>query len=462
MTGRFERVDDRDGSPPVKIQTGRASRFRHVQAPHWVLLMKDLPHAAFRLYCILLAHANHERGDGKAWPTEQTLAEMMGYSRRQSITPLVKVLVELGLLDVEEVRYGSNRSRRRNVYTVHEEPAAGWEGIANLQEFYAARKAAASAAADVDQTPAPEGSGPAGAEADAGGAAPRPAPAAASAGKRGRGTGEGGRRPRASGTRRPAAGRRMTKEQGAALRAVEAAWPAPVKEQLPKHRPRVLRDTILLALDGRTPEQLVERIRRRWIWHNWDLKHEDGEIKSYVAVAVALVRPPTDCPDAGCEDGVMIDTGQPCRTCQTRREERRRDHRRGALPKPRGGAPALERPECASPTCSTVWGGEGEPPEGWMCRQCREQAERDEREAAEAAARLRERLAAENAALEETRTVKEQTQALKAAEEARIRGVLQARGLYGERLDWAVRQYIGLWHPGASLDLDAVLASTVP
>ena len=444
--------DELDGPPPLDIRKGRATRFKHAKAPHWVLLMTALPHNAFRLYGILMAHANQERGDGRVWPTEQTLAELMGYARRQSIIPLVKILEDLDLLEVESVRYGTNNSRQRNVYTVHEEPAKGWEGIANLQEWYAARKAVAAAAAAAEKK--------------------RPAPAASNGGVGAGSPGTngsrvtsalgkgGGRRARET---RPAAARgagaRMNRAQAAAVKTVEAAWPAPLAERLPAYRPPVLRDTILAALDGRTVEQLVERVRRRWDKHGWSRKHEDGEIESYVAVAVALVRPSKDCPDASCEDGLMIDSGELCRACQTRRTDHRRDRRRGVVPEQRDSGPPPERQECAGPQCSTVWAGDGSPPEDWMCRSCREQTERDEQEAAAAAEHLRLKLAEEQRAVDKLQAQDDVVRELEAAEEARARELFGARGLWGERLDWAVTCYMGAWRPGHTPDVDEVAAA---
>ncbi|WP_455403027.1 helix-turn-helix domain-containing protein [Streptomyces bambusae] len=53
-----------------------------------------------------------------------------------------------------------------------------------------------------------------------------------------------------------------------AIRTVEAGWPSDLAALLPTHRPAVLRQAVLEALDhGRTPQQLVDRIRRRWRAH---------------------------------------------------------------------------------------------------------------------------------------------------------------------------------------------------
>ncbi|NEE32845.1 hypothetical protein G3M53_46310, partial [Streptomyces sp. SID7982] len=138
-------LDELDG-PPVEFRRGRRSRYRFAMTPQWVLLMTELSHPAFRLYCLMLAHVSSERDDQLVWPHQKTLAKMMGYSRKASVPPLVKLLLQLELIEVEEKRYGHNNSRRRNIYTVHEEPPAHWRGWASLEEFYAAEKAERKAA----------------------------------------------------------------------------------------------------------------------------------------------------------------------------------------------------------------------------------------------------------------------------------------------------------------------------
>ncbi|GGT79650.1 helix-turn-helix domain-containing protein [Streptomyces althioticus] len=185
-------------------------------------------------------------------------------------------------------------------------------------------------------------------------------------------------------------GKRMSKEQAAAVAMVEAAWPAELAERLPKYRPDVIRDAILQALDGgRTAEQLAARVRRRWTAHGYAEALLPGGkgIGSPVGVAVGLVRPSTDCPDPMCEDGVTIHVGDACPKCEQRRLDRKADRRQGRVPdqrKDRGPAPEwwdCENPECAKP-------GKGPKPEDGLCAPCREEfrtaAERLQRELAAA------------------------------------------------------------------------------
>lgn len=116
----------------------RTLRFRYMAVPEWVLLLTDLPHAAFRLYCMLLAHAD---GDGRASLEQKTLVELMGYGNRSSLGPPLRALQAHGLVEVEEFRYGPNNSRRGNIYVVRREPQADWEGLASVQESQASRPA---------------------------------------------------------------------------------------------------------------------------------------------------------------------------------------------------------------------------------------------------------------------------------------------------------------------------------
>jgi hypothetical protein len=162
---------------------------------------------------------------------------------------------------------------------------------------------------------------------------------------------------------------RLTRQQAAAVRTVEAALPSVLVGLLPKYRPPVLRDAVLEALESRTPGQLAARVERRWHAHGYaDAHHSvDGKgIGSPVGVAVALVRPSVDCPDLMCEDGTTIDTGQPCRVCEERRAGRK--GRRGQSPAETPvGSPVAAWWECSD--CRAPVRGE-KPSEDAVCRDC--------------------------------------------------------------------------------------------
>lgn len=181
----------------------------------------------------------------------------------------------------------------------------------------------------------------------------------------------------------------MTREQAAAVRMVEEALPPELVELLPKKRPAVIRNTILAALSTRDAAHLAERINRRWSSHNYAAAHYGGKgLGSPVGVVVGLVRPPKDCPDLGCEDGQMIDTGTECRACAQRRAGRRDDHRAGRTRNSEGTAPLWA---CSIPECPVSGRGPGHP--SGLCPACRVEA----KEAEEAGTALQARWEAEEA-----------------------------------------------------------------
>ncbi|WP_254211705.1 hypothetical protein [Streptomyces sp. ADI95-16] len=151
---------------------------------------------------------------------------------------------------------------------------------------------------------------------------------------------------------------------------MEAAWPRELAALLPDHRPSVLREAILQALDGgRTAHQLVQRIQRRWWTHGYARALAEGQLASPVGVAVALVRPSTDCPDPMCEDGVTLHLGDGCPKC----EQRRTDRRRGQVPGSREKEPAPHWWECDGQGCTAA--GKGPRPADGLCWQCQERVE---------------------------------------------------------------------------------------
>jgi hypothetical protein len=99
---------------------------------------------------------------------------------------------------------------------------------------------------------------------------------------------------------------RLSREQRAALRVVEAALPRPLLAQLPGQRiPGNNHRAVLAALDARTPEQIAERIGRRWVGWGFEPAFHDGQIRNPIGAAMALLGPTPYCPDPSCEDGVM-------------------------------------------------------------------------------------------------------------------------------------------------------------
>ncbi len=129
-----------DDFRPERFRPGRRSRFKTARTAQWALLMTALSDAGYRAYSLMCAHVSSTREDTDVWPHQKTLAQMMG-KRPEAVSRVVnKELIPLGLIEVDTERYGHNNTLRRNIYTVHEEPPPEWEGVASLQEWYAARK----------------------------------------------------------------------------------------------------------------------------------------------------------------------------------------------------------------------------------------------------------------------------------------------------------------------------------
>uniref|UniRef100_UPI002F90A24F hypothetical protein n=1 Tax=Streptomyces sp. NBC_01001 TaxID=2903713 RepID=UPI002F90A24F len=135
----------------------------------------------------------------------------------------------------------------------------------------------------------------------------------------------------------------------------------------------MLREAILHALDAaRTPQQLLERIQRRWWTHGYARALAEGELSSPVGVAVGLVRPSTDCPDPMCEDGTTLHLDDACPKCA----ERRADRRRRPVPAQRENDAELRWWECDGTDCSAA--GKGPQPDHGLCQHCQNRAEQTE------------------------------------------------------------------------------------
>lgn len=135
-------------------------------------------------------------------------------------------------------------------------------------------------------------------------------------GRRKAGRGEGSRKARHSAV------------ELATVRKVRGYFPPALLEVLPEI-PQVS-TAILSAMrtDGRTVEQLGERIRYRWIHHGFAAKDAAGQLSNPVGAAIAMVRPLRRgdrfaCADARCENGRDILTGAECRLCEVRIADRR-------------------------------------------------------------------------------------------------------------------------------------------
>lgn len=172
---------------------------------------------------------------------------------------------------------------------------------------------------------------------------------------------------------RRAEGPELSREQLAAVRAVEAVIPPVLLALLPYQQfPKRNRPAVLAALESRTVEQLAERVARRWEAYGYEPALHDGKMTNPVGAALELIVAPRYCPDLSCEDGVMVDTGADCTACLERRERRRAAHAAGELvPNGHSGGGSGRAPECV--ICQRPF--PGAVPDNGECAVCVREAE---------------------------------------------------------------------------------------
>ncbi|MGW1468447.1 hypothetical protein ACWCPT_29395 [Streptomyces sp. NPDC002308] len=209
-------------------------------------------------------------------------------------------------------------------------------------------------------------------------------------------------------TQRPAAGKKdgskkagHSREQLDMVRRVRAFFPPEIRERLPELP--AITDAILsvMATEGRTVEELGQRIQVRWERHNYAALFHAGKLESVVGAAIGMVRPLRRgdryaCANIRCEDGVL--DGKPCRLCAVRiadqdaaRAREYAEKRAGtgsvgadAAPAASGAPAALMPPQraaqgptgpslvmCEEPTCRAPIRPGGEP----LCPDCLKAAE---------------------------------------------------------------------------------------
>lgn len=153
-------------------------------------------------------------------------------------------------------------------------------------------------------------------------------------------------------TRGPVAGKTKSRSKKAAhsreqldvVRRVRAFFPPELLDHGLPDLP-VVSSAILTAMgEGRTVEQMRDRIWFRWANHGFkDIWAEEKAFDSPVGVAVALVRPLQRgdrfaCPDLRCENGADVDTKEPCRLCAERLADWRAERARKRAQTPRQDA----------------------------------------------------------------------------------------------------------------------------
>jgi hypothetical protein len=125
----------------MHIETGRAAP-KFTMAYDWVALIPGLSHQAKALYWHLAMHVNIESGSRSVWPSRQTLAELMGFSRPQSVDKYLDELHAVGAITIVREQHRDDGGLDSHTYLVHQMPPEGHEGAVTLDEFYKRRKTA--------------------------------------------------------------------------------------------------------------------------------------------------------------------------------------------------------------------------------------------------------------------------------------------------------------------------------
>jgi len=332
------------------------------------------------LYGILVTYSDtHSRDTGRGKPYRKELAARLGVS----MSTLDRVLAEMetaGLVTVERRTDPTNpRLNDANLYVLHD--AEAWNG-SWVDPLPPGVKAAdvAKAAAEARRESSREVGGGVTGEATLGV------------------TGEGrvaspvtpnvynpvqnpdrdvpdGRRPSAGskGSRSggsAASGKTSTKQAGG--KGVETflrGLPAPLSDLVPEWLPAVLKEAARNALAAdtpaaRTPEQVVAyRLMPKWDRH-YGSQAAAGPLHKPVGVLVAMLHRDAECGDHRCDERTNVDTGEPCRSCEVRAEERQAAPVVQDVPEPR---PVVVVPLQTCDGCERAFRA----PEPGLCRGCR-------------------------------------------------------------------------------------------
>lgn len=130
---------DEGSDPDAEVVANVGRKFPYSTLGDWVALSDPpLPPQSRSLYWLLRMHVNRERGDERVWPTQASLAKLLGLKKPSDVGKYTTPLVELGAVEVEHVRWGPNRMYLRLIYTVHEAPPDGYTGVSSLKQWYGA------------------------------------------------------------------------------------------------------------------------------------------------------------------------------------------------------------------------------------------------------------------------------------------------------------------------------------
>lgn len=388
------------------------------------------------LYAILVTYADTQARDTrKGKPYRKELAAQMGVS----VSTVDRTLVEMevaGMVTIEErVDPGNPANNEANVYHLHDAPLM-WQGNGEWKDPLPSRVKAADVAKQLieqrraekraqgverrggvpkgvstkavkaareaaPEEPADEDPGEGGGSTDAARGSstdaarvaaralrniqsphqtPSPEPSSFPDGRR---PSAGSRADRgggsaASGNSKPT----FSREERRQYDAFVAALPSPLKALVPKGLPQPLVRAFLDATApdnpaGRTAQQLIDyRLMPKWDRY-YSSQEQAGPIERPVGVLVAMLRRDAECGDQRCDERMNVDSGEACRACEQRREDRRAE--REASEDPSGGSVPQQRhepvvvmqqkaqcPECHRPLRNST--------EDALCSDCREDA----------------------------------------------------------------------------------------
>lgn len=133
--------DAADLDEQLWLAAGRRNPF--TQLGDWVLL-SSISNPAKVLFWALSAHLNTQRakdGDREVWPSQTTLADLLGLAGKKRNETVARYVKELVAIEAVEVRRQQRGMKRRNVYVVHETPPAEYAGPRSTGDWYQQRLA---------------------------------------------------------------------------------------------------------------------------------------------------------------------------------------------------------------------------------------------------------------------------------------------------------------------------------
>lgn len=142
MSDRPEDLDEQ-----IEVVAGRKAPLTLV--PDWITLYpgsdkspmyrgKILSPQAKAVYNVLAMHVNVDRGDGTCWPSRKTIANILGFSREQSVDQYLDQLDEADAIDRQPITRPNGALGVR--YIVHQTPPPGYDGEQNIGEHYTRRR----------------------------------------------------------------------------------------------------------------------------------------------------------------------------------------------------------------------------------------------------------------------------------------------------------------------------------